>query len=154
MARFRLHLDEPGRSAPVKRPAALVHRLSARAPDDTETLQRAIAAGAINPAGIIAILGKTEGNGCVNDFTRAFAVAERHQQIGTVGDLADRHNWLIRRDDHRATEVARQRRRNIDVAASARVNLPSIAARETGIGLKPTLTKPPIRSVVSGCEPL
>lgn len=55
-------------------PTALVHRLSARAPDDTAALESAIAAGAINPAGIVAILGKTEGNGCVNDFTRAFAV--------------------------------------------------------------------------------
>ncbi len=37
-------------------------------------LASAIAEGAIDPAGIVAILGKTEGNGCVNDFTRAFAV--------------------------------------------------------------------------------
>ena len=35
----------------------------------------AIAAAAIDPGeGIVAILGKTEGNGNVNDFTRAFAV--------------------------------------------------------------------------------
>lgn len=30
--------------------------------------------GLLDPAGIVAILGKTGGNGCVNDFTRAFAV--------------------------------------------------------------------------------
>ncbi len=29
---------------------------------------------ALDPAKIVAILGKTEGNGCVNDFTRGFAV--------------------------------------------------------------------------------
>lgn len=28
----------------------------------------------LDPAAIVAILGKTEGNGCVNDFTRAYAV--------------------------------------------------------------------------------
>jgi len=41
-----------------------------------------------------------------------------------------------------------------DVAANARISLPSMAARDTGIGLKPTLTKPPIKSVLSGPEPL
>jgi cyanuric acid amidohydrolase len=55
-------------------PTALVHRLSARAPDDVAPLESAIAAGTISPPGIVAILGKTEGNGCVNDFTRALAV--------------------------------------------------------------------------------
>jgi cyanuric acid amidohydrolase len=37
-------------------------------------LHAAIAAGRLIPWQIMAILGKTEGNGCVNDFTRAFAV--------------------------------------------------------------------------------
>ncbi|MGJ4948970.1 ring-opening amidohydrolase [Bradyrhizobium sp. HKCCYLS20291] len=53
---------------------ATVHRLPMRSPDDIGALETAIAEGAIDPAGIVAILGKTEGNGCVNDFTRAFAV--------------------------------------------------------------------------------
>ncbi len=95
---------------------ALVHRLSARGPDDTAPLDNAIAAGRIDPAGIVAILGKTEGNGCVNDFTRAFAVKELHDALarylapaaldrvslvmsgGTEGGLAP--HWLVleRRD--------------------------------------------------------
>jgi hypothetical protein len=33
----------------------------------------AIEAGTIDPARIVTVLGKTEGNGCVNDFTRDFA---------------------------------------------------------------------------------
>ncbi|ODN69954.1 Cyanuric acid amidohydrolase [Methylobrevis pamukkalensis] len=53
---------------------AHVHRLAMRAPDDVSGLSAAIEAGRIAPAGIVGILGKTEGNGCVNDFTRAFAV--------------------------------------------------------------------------------
>lgn len=54
---------------------ARVHRLPTRSPDDVSGLLAAIAAGRIDPKGIVAILGKTEGNGCVNDFTRAFAVS-------------------------------------------------------------------------------
>ncbi|MEX6505168.1 ring-opening amidohydrolase [Jiella sp. M17.18] len=54
---------------------AKVHRIATRAPDDVSGLQAMIGDGRIDPAGIVAILGKTEGNGCVNDFTRAFAVS-------------------------------------------------------------------------------
>lgn len=53
---------------------AFVHRLPMAAPDDVTALEAAIAARAIRPEAILGILGKTEGNGCVNDFTRAFAV--------------------------------------------------------------------------------
>lgn len=53
---------------------AKVHRLPMGGPDDTSAITDEIAAGMINPAGIVAILGKTEGNGCVNDFTRGYAV--------------------------------------------------------------------------------
>ena len=54
-------------------PIAKVHRISAAAPDDVSGIEAAIAAGRIDPAGVIAVLGKTEGNGCVNDFTRGYA---------------------------------------------------------------------------------
>ena len=54
-------------------PIAKVHRISASAPNDVSGIVAAIAAGHIDPAGIVAILGKTEGNGNVNDFTRGFA---------------------------------------------------------------------------------
>lgn len=63
---------------------AFVHRLPAAAPDDVSSIERAIAEGVIEPGGIVAILGKTEGNGCVNDFTRAFAVR-------SLRDLLARH---------------------------------------------------------------
>ena len=90
---------------------ALVHRLSARGPADTAPLSEAIGAGLIDPGGIVAILGKTEGNGCVNDFTRAFAVSELRRALaphlapaaldrvslvmsgGTEGGLAP--HWLV-----------------------------------------------------------
>lgn len=54
-------------------PIAKVHRISAAAPNDAVGIERAIADGRIDPARIVAILGKTEGNGNVNDFTRGFA---------------------------------------------------------------------------------
>src|SRR5437016_1106463 len=54
-------------------PSARVHRISAAAPNDVSGIEAAIAAGRIDPAGIVAILGKTEGNGNVNDFTRGYA---------------------------------------------------------------------------------
>jgi cyanuric acid amidohydrolase len=54
-------------------PIAKVHRISAAAPNDTSGIEQAIADGRIDPAGIVAILGKTEGNGNVNDFSRGFA---------------------------------------------------------------------------------
>ena len=54
-------------------PIAKVHRISAAAPNDVSGIEAAIAARRINPAGIVAILGKTEGNGNVNDFTRGYA---------------------------------------------------------------------------------
>jgi cyanuric acid amidohydrolase len=54
-------------------PVAKVHRISANAPNDVSGIEAAIASGAIDPTGIVAILGKTEGNGNVNDFTRGYA---------------------------------------------------------------------------------
>ncbi|MCX5496291.1 ring-opening amidohydrolase [Kaistia dalseonensis] len=58
----------------MTRRTAFVHRMPAAAPDDVVPLASALGNGSIPAEGIVAILGKTEGNGCVNDFTRAFAV--------------------------------------------------------------------------------
>ncbi len=54
-------------------PIAKVHRISATAPDDVSGIEAAIATGAIDPKGVVAVLGKTEGNGLVNDFSRGYA---------------------------------------------------------------------------------
>ncbi len=50
-----------------------VLRLATAGPQDTSALEAAIASGEVDPAKIVAIVGKTEGNGCVNDFTRGYA---------------------------------------------------------------------------------
>ncbi len=52
---------------------AKVHRISALAPDDVGGIEAAIASGRIDPKGVMAVLGKTEGNGLVNDFSRGLA---------------------------------------------------------------------------------
>lgn len=52
-----------------------VFKISQRAPDDLTGLRQLIEQKALDPKTIVAVMGKTEGNGCVNDFTRGFAVA-------------------------------------------------------------------------------
>ena len=51
---------------------AQVFRLSMAHPGDLSELEGLIAAGAVRAAEIAAIIGKTEGNGGVNDFTRGY----------------------------------------------------------------------------------
>src|SRR5215470_8560576 len=51
-----------------------VLRLPTAGPQDAAPLAAAIKKGEIDPATIVAIIGKTEGNGCVNDFTRGYAM--------------------------------------------------------------------------------
>jgi cyanuric acid amidohydrolase len=92
-------------------PIAKVHRISARAPDDVSGIEVAIEAGRIDPANVLAVLGKTEGNGLVNDFSRGMATtslaalfrrhmpAEAADRIclvmsgGTEGAMAP--HWLV-----------------------------------------------------------
>ncbi|MBR0778515.1 ring-opening amidohydrolase [Bradyrhizobium diazoefficiens] len=52
-----------------------VVRIATKGPGDVSGLMAMIDSGAIDPGSILAILGKTEGNGGVNDFTREYAVA-------------------------------------------------------------------------------
>jgi len=52
---------------------ARVLRLPTAGPQDTQPLAAAFDRGEIDPATVVAIVGKTEGNGCVNDFTRGYA---------------------------------------------------------------------------------
>src|SRR5580704_15019562 len=52
-----------------------VVRIATRGPGDVSGLLQLIGSGRLDPAMIRAVLGKTEGNGGVNDFTREYAVA-------------------------------------------------------------------------------
>jgi cyanuric acid amidohydrolase len=52
-----------------------VTRIPTSGPGDVSGLMALIDKGALEPSSILAVLGKTEGNGGVNDFTREYAVA-------------------------------------------------------------------------------
>src|SRR5258706_12705590 len=69
-----------------------VHRIPTAAPDDTSGLDRLIERGTLDPHDIICVLGKTEGNGCVNDWSRGLATmaykAVIAQRLGVSSDEA------------------------------------------------------------------
>lgn len=50
-----------------------VHKIAMASPDDVSALEKLLDSGAVNAADIVAVIGKTEGNGGANDFTRGFA---------------------------------------------------------------------------------
>lgn len=52
-----------------------VWRIPCSGPGDLSGVQALIDSGDIVPCDIVAVMGKTEGNGCVNDFTREYAAA-------------------------------------------------------------------------------
>ena len=49
-----------------------VARVPMAGPDDVSGLRALLDEGALRAEDVIAVLGKTEGNGCVNDFTRGY----------------------------------------------------------------------------------
>jgi cyanuric acid amidohydrolase len=51
-----------------------MYRIPIAAPDDLSGLRRLIEQGILAAEHVVAVLGKTEGNGCVNDFSRGLAV--------------------------------------------------------------------------------
>lgn len=53
-----------------------IHTIPTANPGDISGVKLAIENGEIAPDEVLAVLGKTEGNGCVNDFTRAYMSSE------------------------------------------------------------------------------
>lgn len=124
-------------------PIAKVHRISAAGPDDARGIAEAIAAGRIDPAGVIAVFGKTEGNGCVNDFSRGFATASLSQFFaqhigaaaakricfvmsgGTEGGMAP--HWTVFERAQGATEPASQ-----PALAIGRAHTPALPSQALG----------------------
>jgi cyanuric acid amidohydrolase len=113
---------------------AAVHRLSATSPSDTSSFDDAIARGGMRPQTIVAVLGKTEGNGCVNDFTRGFATVSfrtclsQHLSVpaadvdaqvalvmsgGTEGGLSP--HWLVFTVDHAGETSQTHNRKSLAV---------------------------------------
>jgi cyanuric acid amidohydrolase len=52
--------------------SARVYRIPISGPADVSGLKALFDNGTIDPKDVVAVLGKTEGNGCVNDFTRGY----------------------------------------------------------------------------------
>jgi cyanuric acid amidohydrolase len=125
-------------------PIAKVHRISAAAPNDVSGIESLIAAGQIDPTGIVAILGKTEGNGNVNDFTRGYAtlaltlMLEKHlgaraKEIclvmsgGTEGAMAP--HWIV---FERAEKSASDGSRKGPALAIGRAHTPALKPEQMG----------------------
>src|SRR3981081_379294 len=64
-----------------------VVRIATKGPGDVSGLLSFIESGKIDPRSILAILGKTEGNGGVNDFTREYAVSTLCAVLAPYVDL-------------------------------------------------------------------
>ena len=108
---------------------AQAFKVGMRAPDDVSEAGRLLDRGAFRAEHVVAVLGKTEGNGGVNDFTRAFAtlafqllIAERSGQDyrevakrvpiiwsgGTEG-LMSPHATIFTREPDRGTPTGQKR---------------------------------------------
>src|ERR1700734_1571751 len=59
-----------------------VHKVLMNNPSDVSGLERLIDDGAIDANEIVAVIGKTEGNGGANDFTRGFATLSFSLALG------------------------------------------------------------------------
>ncbi|QPN29758.1 ring-opening amidohydrolase [Diaphorobacter sp. JS3051] len=57
-------------------------RIPCSGPGDATGLQDLLSRGVLAAADIVAVMGKTEGNGCVNDFTREYATSALAQCLG------------------------------------------------------------------------
>ena len=71
--------------APAMSRRAVVHRLSMRHPGDVSALEALIESGEVEPSHIVAVIGKTEGNGGVNDFTRGYFTQSLMSMLARVG---------------------------------------------------------------------
>src|SRR5882672_9077411 len=68
-------LDKPRGGMTMPSMSIDVFRVPTSGPGDVSGLLALISSGTLDPSSIVAVLGKTEGNGGVNDFTREYAVA-------------------------------------------------------------------------------
>ncbi|ODV09575.1 MAG: cyanuric acid amidohydrolase [Rubrivivax sp. SCN 70-15] len=58
---------------PTRHQRVDVFRIGCSGPGDLSAARSLIDAGELAPRDIVAVMGKTEGNGCVNDYTREYA---------------------------------------------------------------------------------
>lgn len=118
---------------------AYAYRIPTSGPEDVSGLQALFAEKGLAPKDIVAILGKTEGNGCVNDFTRGYStfafkvmlaeamgvtraeVAKRVAFVmsgGTEGVISPHVTVFARKAANGAAPASGQKRLSIGVAHS------------------------------------
>ena len=66
-----------------------VFKIPQNSPDDLFYFDQLVRSKQLDVSKIVAILGKTEGNGCVNDFTRGFAIQTLKSYIGLQTSKAE-----------------------------------------------------------------
>ena len=71
---------------------ARVFRIPMADPADMSGLAALFDSGELSPEHVVAILGKTEGNGCVNDFTRGYATPHSSSSLPS-GSTPRRPRW-------------------------------------------------------------
>ncbi len=59
-----------------------VHKVAMAAPNDVSGLAALIDSGEVDPGDVVALIGKTEGNGGANDFTRGYATLSYQLLLG------------------------------------------------------------------------
>ncbi|GGF93322.1 ring-opening amidohydrolase [Paenibacillus abyssi] len=73
-----------------------VVRVPSASPSDVAALRQQVENGGIDPHEVVAVIGKTEGNGCVNDFTRGYAVRVLSDFFaGLAGEAASRISYVM-----------------------------------------------------------
>lgn len=65
------------------------HKVPMGAPQDISGVKKLVESGEIVPDQVVGLMGKTEGNGEVNDFTRAFAEATFKRYFGEQLGISD-----------------------------------------------------------------
>jgi len=131
-----------------------VTRIPTSGPGDVSGLMALIDSGALEPSAILAMLGKTEGNGGVNDFTREYAVTalcnalaphlalaprEVESRIafvmsgGTEGVLSPHMTVFARKAGIEASREASEKRLSVGIAHT-RDFLPEEIGRDAQIG--------------------
>ena len=75
-------------------PPASVFRVATRTPHDVSGLAKLLDSGACQAGDVLAAIGKTEGNGGSNDFTKEFAIASIEAELGRRGARTD-HVFFI-----------------------------------------------------------
>ncbi len=64
-----------------------VHVIPTESPDDMSGIKQLFKSGKIDPKQLLCLLGKTEGNGCVNDFSRGLATMAAERAISSHSEF-------------------------------------------------------------------